>query len=127
MEAEFVNMFVEKQKDMINDLLARNIMLETRLALAEKAGAKVKEFEQNLAYMQLQSEHQKTLISKLESDLTALPEQVKQINDLTTKVREQETDITQLRATINQMTVEKETQRARAENLKKKAKALAEE
>jgi uncharacterized coiled-coil protein SlyX len=130
MEAEFVNMFVEKQKDMINDLLARNVMLDTRLALAEKAGAKIKEYEQNLSYMQLQSEHQKTLIAKLEGDLATLPDQLKQIEELSTRVREQETNINQLRAHVNQLTIENvklkdERSAAKEESPKRKSKASA--
>jgi hypothetical protein len=35
MEAEFVNVFVQKQKDMMNDLLSRLVMLDTRATLAE--------------------------------------------------------------------------------------------
>lgn len=35
MEADFVNVFVQKQKDVMNDLLARVVMLEARTALAE--------------------------------------------------------------------------------------------
>lgn len=35
MEADFVNVFVQKQKEVMNDLLARVVMLEARTALAE--------------------------------------------------------------------------------------------
>jgi hypothetical protein len=35
MEAEFVNMFVQKQKDTMVDFLLKNVMLEARIALAE--------------------------------------------------------------------------------------------
>ncbi len=35
MEAEFVNVFVQKQKDTMNDLLSRVVMLDTRATLAE--------------------------------------------------------------------------------------------
>jgi len=35
MEAEFVNVFVQKQKDTMNDLLSRAVMLDTRATIAE--------------------------------------------------------------------------------------------
>lgn len=35
MDSEFVNVFIEKQREVINDLTSRNIMLETRVAVAE--------------------------------------------------------------------------------------------
>ena len=35
MEAEFVNVYIQKQKAWIEDLVAKQIMLETKLALAE--------------------------------------------------------------------------------------------
>ena len=35
MEADFVNVFVQKQKEVMNDLLARVVMLEARTSLAE--------------------------------------------------------------------------------------------
>ena len=35
MEADFVNAYIAKQKSWIEDLVAKNIILETRLQLAE--------------------------------------------------------------------------------------------
>lgn len=35
MEVEFVNAYIAKQKSFIEDLVAKNIILETRLQLAE--------------------------------------------------------------------------------------------
>lgn len=43
MEAEFVNVYIQKQKAWIEDLTAKQIILETRLQLAETQCAKLAE------------------------------------------------------------------------------------
>lgn len=43
MEADFINVYISKQKALIDDLLAKNIMLETKLAVAENAAARHKD------------------------------------------------------------------------------------
>lgn len=43
MEIEFVNAYIAKQKSWIEDLVAKNIILETRLQLAEAKSAQLAE------------------------------------------------------------------------------------
>lgn len=43
MDAEFINVFISKQKSLIDDLLSKNIMLETKLAVSEMTSAKYKD------------------------------------------------------------------------------------
>ena len=43
MEADFINVYISKQKALIDDLLAKNIMLETKLAVAESVAGRHKE------------------------------------------------------------------------------------
>jgi len=43
LEAEFVNAYITKQKSWIEDLVAKNIILETRLQLAEAKNAQLAE------------------------------------------------------------------------------------
>lgn len=43
MEIEFVNAYIAKQKSWIEDLVAKNILLETRLQLAEAKSAQLAE------------------------------------------------------------------------------------
>jgi hypothetical protein len=43
LEAEFVNAYITKQKSWIEDLVAKNIILETRLQLAETKSAQLAE------------------------------------------------------------------------------------
>ena len=43
MEIEFVNAYIAKQKSWIEDLVAKNILLETRLQLAEVKSAQLAE------------------------------------------------------------------------------------
>lgn len=46
MDADFVNVFIAKQKSWIEDLLAKHIILESRLQIAESAAAeKAREVE----------------------------------------------------------------------------------
>jgi hypothetical protein len=42
-DAEFINVFISKQKNLIDDLLSKNIMLETKLAVSEMMSAKYKD------------------------------------------------------------------------------------
>lgn len=52
MDTEFVNVYITKQKNLIDDLLAKNILLETKLTLVEgstaKLSQKVEELEKEL-------------------------------------------------------------------------------
>lgn len=36
MEAEFVNVYIGKMKEMIDDLVSRNLILDSRLSISEK-------------------------------------------------------------------------------------------
>lgn len=46
MDADFVNVFITKQKSWIEELLAKHIMMETKLQVTEqKLGEKIKELE----------------------------------------------------------------------------------
>lgn len=49
MDAEFVNVFIQKQRDTINELMARCIMLESKLAVTETTAARTGELEQKIA------------------------------------------------------------------------------
>ncbi len=48
MDAEFINLYVQKQKDLIVDLISRAIMLETRVATYEQKIVKMVESEQQM-------------------------------------------------------------------------------
>lgn len=117
MEAELVNAFVEKQRDVINDLMARNIMLEARLAVAEKKAQQVLEFQ--------------TVAADSEIKIKSLDEQNRAMNiiieDLRSKEKESKEKIDQLQKLVNKLTLEKEAQRQQAEKLKKKAEELMSE
>lgn len=56
MEAEFVNVFIQKQRDTINELMARCIMLEVKLSIAEGATTRVVELEQQIAIVRAECE-----------------------------------------------------------------------
>jgi len=57
-DVEYVNVFIQKQKLVIDDLMNKGIHLETRLHIAEK---KVEELTNQLAVMQ-QQDQQDSLI-----------------------------------------------------------------
>jgi hypothetical protein len=42
-DAEFINVFIGKQKNLIDDFLSKNVMLETKLTVSEMMSAKYKE------------------------------------------------------------------------------------
>ena len=49
MDTDLVNMFVTKQRDVINDLMSKNILLEARLAIAEKYVQQMEALRQQLS------------------------------------------------------------------------------
>jgi hypothetical protein len=127
MEADFVNIFVEKQRESIIDLTSRNIMLEARITYAEQKVKVVQEYEQSLVDLQNKNEEltrNAALFAGLQENCTSKD---KELKHLKVKVGEMQADIDQLRSTIKQMTMENEVQAAKALRLKNKAKQLAEE
>jgi hypothetical protein len=84
-DADFVNVFIAKQKSWIEDLLAKHIILESRLQIAEAAAAeKAREVENLKAVIEEKSLHINRLsdsnTKKAEemSSLMAIREQAKQ-------------------------------------------------
>lgn len=69
MEAEFVNAYVQKQKDAIVDLMMRLLMTETKLSVSESS------FQNNM--QQLQNE-----VVELKKQLELLDQYKKQVEDL---------------------------------------------
>jgi len=65
MEVEFINAYVQKQKQVINDFLGQNILLETRLVLAE----------QKLQELPLLQQQLQDLTSKYEEEIEKLKHQ----------------------------------------------------
>lgn len=41
METEFVNVFIQKQKALIDDLISKNLILDARLTIAEKTAGEL--------------------------------------------------------------------------------------
>lgn len=85
MDADFVNVFIAKQKSWIEDLLAKHIILESRLQIAESAAAeKAREVETLKAVVEEKSQYINRLsdsnTKKAEemSSLMAIREQAKQ-------------------------------------------------
>lgn len=136
MEAEFVNIFVEKQRETIVDLVSRNIMLEARVAFASKTAEQVaNQTQEAVAQIQVSLEEAQAQViatkGESERDIGLLKQTIaekdKEINHLKTKVRDQITEADQLRANIKQLSLEQEVMIAKANRLKNKAKQLTEE
>lgn len=138
MEAEFVSLFVEKQREVIVDLTSRNIMLEARVSFAEQKLQQMKELSDELeankeqvnllgAYNRQADEDKRQLVAselRLKGEITDMN---KELEHLRNKVNEQKVDADQLRAEVKRMAAEKEAHEAKAARLKHKAKQLAEE
>ena len=127
MEAEFVNVFVEKQREMINDLVSRNVMLDARLSFAEQKSVKMQEYEQAILELQstqtvLQEQNQKLL-----QETTVIQQRDNEIAHLRATMAERDVDIEQLRCSVKQLTLDSEIQAAKANRIKSKAKQLIEE
>ena len=89
MEAEFVNMFVQKQKDALVDTLMKNIMLETRLAIAETKLQSLSEVETQYQTAQKTADDYNNRLTQLQQQLKEQQQQImtlkKTIADLTLK------------------------------------------
>jgi predicted RNase H-like nuclease (RuvC/YqgF family) len=127
MEADFVNIFVEKQRESIIDLTSRNIMLEARITYAEQKNKVVQEYEQTIVNLQNKNEELIRNLAQFDGLQESCTAKDKELFHLKTKMGEMEVDIDQLRKTVKQMTMENEVQVAKALRLKNKAKQLAEE
>lgn len=131
MEAELINAFVEKQRDMINDTLARYIMLEARLMVAEKKLQLVAELQNTLHDYELkntalneQNKAMNQLIENQKEEIAKLQQKDKELQQVVRVNTEQKEKIDQLQKQINKLTLEKEAQRQKAEKMKKKAEEM---
>ena len=156
MEAEFVNIFIEKQREVLVDLTSRNIMLEARVLFAEQKLQKMVDLAQEL---QANQEHVKQLLDinrsieeekrilaaseirlknqlvEKDAELTTknkqssdqLAEKAKEVDHLRNKVNECKVDADQLRNEVKKLNLEKEVNEAKTIRLRNKAKQLSEE
>jgi len=64
MDTEFINAYILKQKSFIEELVAKNLILETKLALAEKIsgelGSRINILEEQLAKASESNESKKS-------------------------------------------------------------------
>ena len=138
MEAGFVNIFVEKQREVIVDLTSRNIMLDARISFAEQ---KLEQMQELIKELEANKEHVNQLINenklvedKNEQLLTTesrmrgeMLDINKELLGLRTKISEQKTEIEQLLVEIKKLKIEKEVSDVKTARLKNKAKQIAEE
>lgn len=131
MEVELINAFVEKQRELINDTIAKNIMLEAKLIVADKKLQQVAELEKALYDCELKSssleEQNKAmnqLIENQKKDIVILQQKEKELQQTEKVNREQKEKIDLLQKQINKLTLEKEAQRQKAEKMKKKAEEI---
>ncbi len=105
MEAEFVNMYIQKQKDMINDVTARMLMLDARASLLEKQNKQqaeeinsLKAYEQELTVLKQRFE---TEVSSVRADFDKKSAELrKQVNDLTIAREQLQTKINEMKAAL---------------------------
>jgi hypothetical protein len=134
MEVDLVNVFVEKQRDVINDLMARNIMLEARLTVAERHAVKATELSEKLS----NTEGQVKMLHEQNAAMNASIENLrKQVSSFEAEKAESEKSIVllseqakktvELQALVNKLTLEKESHRVKADKLKQKVQQIATE
>lgn len=114
MEAEFVNAYVQKQKDLINEMLARVIMLDTRASIAEEKLMKSAEAEAHLSkiikeyqdlevkYKELEKENErnKSIVKRHDDQVSTMK---KTINELTIERERYKSELNTIRKSINQL------------------------
>jgi len=128
MEADFVNVFIEKQREVISDLTSKNVMAEARLAFAEQ---KLLQVQDVIEELNANKEHVVQLMQQLESlnqeKLTAVSNLQQLIAEFQQYQEQSHSEAELLRADIKKLNSEKEVYEAKAARLKNKAKQIAEE
>ena len=92
MDTEFVNAYLQKQKDLINDLMAKVVMSETRASVAESKLALISEQHNGIEDLKAQlvekDENNKKLQATI-NDLSVQKERLKkELNDIRTSVKQ---------------------------------------
>lgn len=92
MDTEFVNAYLQKQKDMINDLMAKIIMTETRASIAENKLALVSEQSAAIDNLNQQLIEKDETVRKLQTtinDLSIQKEKLKkELSDIRNSVKQ---------------------------------------
>jgi hypothetical protein len=131
MEVELVNVFVEKQRDVINDLMARNVLLEAKLTVTEKQLQKIPELSTNISNLEVrlrllqdQNNAMNASIENYKRDIESFTLMKEHYDKQQSIIDEHVEKIRTLEAKNNQLTLEKEAQRVKAEKMKKRAQEL---
>lgn len=128
MEADFVNVFIEKQREVISDLTSKNVMAEARLAFAEQKLLQVQDVFEEL---NANKEHAVQLMRQVEElnqeKLTVVQQYKEQLYSAEQYLNQKTNDIEELKDIVQKLKVEKEVYEAKAARLKNKAKQIAEE
>lgn len=88
MEAEFVNVYISKQKALIEDLLSKSVILETKLTMSENNAAKIKD---ELDSVLLQIEDKNNHINRLSNQVSNLNLAISQKEEIATTKKKKET------------------------------------
>ncbi len=131
MEVELINAYVEKQRETINEIMAKNIMLDAKLVVTERKLQQVTEVEKALHEYKLkadsleeQNKAMNQLIENQKKDIIMLQQKEKELQQTIKVTDEQKEKIDLLHKQINKLTLEKEAQRQKAEKMKKKAEEI---
>lgn len=128
MEADFVNVFIEKQREVISDLTSKNVMAEARLAFAEQ---KLLQVQDVIDELNANKEHVIQLMRQLEElneEKIKITREAQQLIVEFQQFQEQaHAENEQLKADVKKLNIEKEVYEAKAARLKNKAKQIAEE
>lgn len=121
MEADLVNAFVEKQRDTINEYVAKNIMVEARLVVLEKKLQQAADLSDKIANSELQLKLMKTQNETMSVLIEKLNQKEKEAKEKANQLQEKNE---QLQKLVDQLTNEKEAHRQKAEALRKKAEEI---
>jgi uncharacterized coiled-coil DUF342 family protein len=116
METDFINLFVQKQKDMINDLIARVVMLDTRASLSEAKVQKLAEAEELVT--SLRSQLNNTVIER-DAKSAVVDLKVQKINEL-------EERMATVSSQLSDVVTERDALKQQIVALRKAAKSISE-
>lgn len=100
MDAEFINAYVQKQKDVINDLMTKIVMSETRVSVAENKLTLVPELNQQITSLQETNTQLMVTLAEKNEDIKRHQQT---INDLTIQKEKLKKELGEIRSTVKQI------------------------
>lgn len=132
MDAELVNMFIDKQRETINDAISRIVMLEARLAISERRIEEGKVIVSDMhakhtLQQNIHTEKEEASVKQLEEHKAAIKKKDVEIADLKIKGEKRNAELEEMRRKFNDLALQRDQDIQKLQKVKKQVKQLAED